>query len=144
MVTQARIQFEVSATGPDLQLKVSLDDHIIWEGVPGNETETVTYDFDDGKEQNHVLEFCMHGKIPDHTLINEQGTILQDRCIHITHVCFDEIELGHMLTEIAEYHHDHNGTTDAVVEKFYSVMGCNGRVKICFSTPIYLWLLEKM
>lgn len=144
MTTTARLAFAVSATGPDLGLQVILDGHIIWDGSPGTEMETVIHDFDDRVEQQHVLEFHMRGKLPEHTIIDGTGMIVADRCINIADLSFDEIKLGHMFTEVAQYFHDHNGTTDPVTESFYGVMGCNGRVEMRFSTPIYLWLLENM
>ena len=144
MTTNARLEFDICATGPALHLQIQLDDNIIWNGYPGLETQTVSHDFDDDTEQDHVLEFLMQNKLPEHTVIDLAGMILQDRCIHISRVSFDEIELGHLLAKVTEYHHDHNGTTDPVTEKFYGVMGCNGRVEMRFSTPIYLWLLQNM
>ena len=144
MTTTARLTFDVSATGPDLRLQVILDDAVVWDDYPGSEIQTVSYDFDDGLEQKHLLEFVMLGKRPDHTVIDAAGAIQADRCIYITNIAFDEIRLGHMFTEATQYCHDHNGTTDMVIEKFHGVMGCNGRAKMSFSTPIYLWLLENM
>jgi hypothetical protein len=49
-----------------------------------------------------------------------------------------------MVTEVAAYHHDTNGSTAPVTDSFYGTMGCNGRVEMRFTTPIYLWLLENM
>jgi len=140
----ARITFDVWSTGADLHLQVMLDGIDIWSGYPVPETSTVSYDFDDDTEQNHVLEFIMLGKQPEHTVIDEAGLILQDRCIHIDNMAFDGIQLGHMFTEVAKYHHDTNGTTDPLEDRFFGTMGCNGRVEMRFSTPIYLWLLENM
>jgi hypothetical protein len=144
MITTSRLSLDVSATGPDLHLQVILDGQIIWDGYPKAEIETVNHDFDDQTEQEHVLEFHMQGKLPEHTLLDETGRILQDRCIRIENFSFDDIALGHMFVEVTQYHHDHNGTTDLVTDRFYGTMGCNGRVEMRFYTPIYLWLLENM
>ena len=144
MVTTARLSFDASATGSDLRLQVRLDGQIIWDGQPGPEIQTITHDFDDSTEQEHVLALHMSGKRPDHTVLDPTGSILQDRCIKIENFSFDGIALGHMFTEVTEYHHDHNGTTDFVTDRFYDTMGCNGRVELRFSTPVYLWLLENM
>lgn len=144
MSTTACLSFDVSATGPDLRLQVILDGITILDCYPGPENQSIRHDFDDHNEQEHVLEFYMSGKLLDHTMIDHAGTIIQDRCIHLTNFSFDDIALGHMFTEVTRYHHDHNGTTDPVTELFYGVMGCNGKVEMCFSTPIYLWLLENM
>jgi len=138
------LSFAVSATGPDLRLQVDLDGVIIWDDYPDPEIITVTHDLDDSTEQEHVLTFHMRGKRPEHTLIDPTGAILQDRCIQIESFSFDDIALGHMFTEVTEYHHDRNGTIDLVTDRFYGVMGCNGRAELRFTTPVYLWLLENM
>jgi len=140
----ATLSFCVAASGPNLRLIVRLDDSVIYEACPVAEPSAVAYEFNDDKEDNHVLSFEMLDKLPDHTTINEDGEILQDRCVTITDIAFDGIQLGHIVTEVAQYYHDTNSTKEPVIDRFYGVMGCNGRVEIPFSTPIYLWLLENM
>ena len=95
-------------------------------------------------EADHELRFVMKNKITDHTKIDEHGKIIQDSRITIQNLCFDEIALGQVFVNHAEYTHDFNGTKDSVTEKFYGEMGCNGTVSLKFTTPIYLWLLENM
>jgi hypothetical protein len=140
----AKLSFSVASSGSDLRLIVRLDESVVYEACPVAEPAAVTYEFNDDKEDNHVLSFEMLGKLPEHTTVNEDGDILQDRCITITDIAFDGIQLGHMVTEVAQYYHDTNGTTAPVTQPFYGVMGCNGRVEMRFTTPIYLWLLENM
>lgn len=96
---------------------------------------------DDGK---HVLRFVMKNKTLSHTQIDATGNIVKDAVITITNLTFDEIALGHAFIELAEYTHDFNGTRAITTDKFYGVMGCNGTLSLGFTTPIYLWLLEKM
>ena len=139
-----KLGFSVCSTGPDLHLQVTLDQDVIYNDVPGSDTQTICYEFEDRIEQQHILAFTMSGKLPDHTLIDSAGHILEDRCIHIRDMAFDSIPLGYIITQVTHYSHDHNGSTDPVTEKFYGVMGCNGRAEMRFSTPIYLWLLENM
>ena len=95
-------------------------------------------------EADHELRFVMKNKTINHTQIDEHGTILQDSRITIQNLSFDEIALGQLFIDHAEYTHDFNGTKDIVTEKFYGEMGCNGTVSLKFTTPIYLWLLESM
>jgi hypothetical protein len=96
---------------------------------------------DDGE---HELRFVLKNKTSDHTRVDEAGSIVTDARLIITDLAFDEIKLGHMVTEQAVYTHDFNGTSVVAHDKFYSEMGCNGTVSLKFSTPIYLWLLEHM
>ena len=95
-------------------------------------------------EADHELRFILKNKTTDHTQIDEHGKIIQDAQITIQNLCFDEIALGQVFVDHAEYTHDFNGTKDSVTEKFYGEMGCNGTVSLKFTTPIYLWLLENM
>ena len=101
-------------------------------------------EFDDADDQSHVLEFVLSGKTIEHTQITDQGEITSDVTVRIQNISFDDIEISQMFSELAEYHHDFNGTQPAVVERFYGEMGCNGTVRLQFTTPIYLWLLENM
>jgi len=143
-MSTAKLSFSAAASGPDLRLIVRLDDTVIYDDNPVAVPTVVDYEFDDAEERDHVISFEMQGKLPEHTKIDEAGEILDDRCVTITDIAFDDIQLGHMVTEVAEYHHDTNGSTDAMTDSFYGTMGCNGRVEMRFTTPIYLWLLESM
>jgi hypothetical protein len=143
-MSTATLSFHVAATGTDLRLVVRLDDTVIYDGYPVNEPVLISHEFADNDDQNHVLVFEMRGKMPGHTQMSDTGDILNDRVIKISDVTFDDIELGHMFIEQSRYYHNNNDSTEPVVEQFYGTMGCNGRVEMRFTTPIYLWLLENM
>jgi hypothetical protein len=93
---------------------------------------------------DHELRLVLKGKTSEHTNLDIDGNIIADACLTIKDIEFDEIKLGHMVTQLATYSHDFNGTKDPVIDKFHNVMGCNGTVGLRFTTPIYLWLLENM
>lgn len=95
-------------------------------------------------EGEHELRFVMKNKKINHTLINEAGDIVKDASLLISNVNFDEIELKQTFIDNATYIHDFNGTKEEIVDKFYGTMGCNGSVTLKYTTPVYLWLLEKM
>jgi hypothetical protein len=86
----------------------------------------------------------MKNKTSDHTKVDSDGNIVADARLTITDLSFDEISLGHMVTEQAVYTHDFNGTSAIIQDQFYHELGCNGTVSLKFNTPIYLWLLEHM
>ena len=96
---------------------------------------------DDGE---HELRFVLKKKTIGHTQLDAVGNIVSDARLIVTDLAFDEIKLGHMVTEQAIYTHDVNGTQQEIQDKFYGEMGCNGTVSLKFTTPIYLWLLEHM
>jgi hypothetical protein len=95
-------------------------------------------------EGDHILKFILKNKQSYHTIVNEQGEILQDVVLKISNIAFDEIELGHDILNLARYYHDYNGHGKEIEDQFLGEMGCNGTVVLKFSTPIYLWLLENM
>ena len=140
----AKLSFKLSATEAVLDFSVILDGKIQWQGCPGTDAQDITVEFDDADDQSHVLEFVLSGKIPEHTQITEQDEIISDVLIKIQNIAFDGIEIDQIFSELAEYHHDFNGSQPAIVGRFYGEMGCNGTVRMEFTTPIYLWLLENM
>ena len=95
-------------------------------------------------DSEHELRFVLKNKKLDHTQIDESGNIVADANLIVTDLAFDEIKLGHIITEQSTYTHDFNGTGQLTQDKFYGEMGCNGIVSLKFSTPMYLWLLEHM
>lgn len=96
---------------------------------------------DDG---DHVLEIELYGKLPEHTKIDETGEIVQDAVIKLTNLSLDGIDIAKIFTDVAKYTHNFNGHSDTVTERCYDTLGCNGIVRLEFTTPVYLWLLENM
>jgi len=139
-----KLGFKISATEAVLDLAVCLDGKIQWQGCPGTDVQDITVEFDDTDDQPHVLEFVLSGKTIEHTKITDQGEIISDVTVRIEDIAFDDIVIDQIFSELAEYHHDFNGTQAATMDLFYGVMGCNGTVRLEFTTPVYLWLLENM
>ena len=139
-----KLGFKISATEAVLDLAVCLDGKIQWQGCPGTDVQDITVEFDDADDESHVLEFVLSGKTIEHTKITDQGEIVSDVTVRIEDIAFDDIIIDQIVSELAEYHHDFNGTQTATVDRFYGEMGCNGTIRLKFTTPIYLWLLENM
>jgi hypothetical protein len=93
---------------------------------------------------DHELAFILKNKTEKHTKIDQQGNLIQDACLVISNLNFDNTALGYAATENSDYTHDFNGSKLQSQEKFYGVMGCNGRVNLKFSTPMYRWLLANI
>jgi len=141
---QISLQTQASCDAPEIQLVFWFDGEQIHERPLTQEPQQFRYEFPDLDDQEHCFEIEMRGKLPEHTRVDPDGNILSDVTAEICSVALDDIELGHMFSKQAVYHHDHNGTTDAVQDGFFGVMGCNGRVTLRFHSPVYLWLLENM
>jgi len=111
--------------------------HVVYDALP------LTFGLDDNEDE-HELRFVMTGKTQEHTKLDTAGNIIKDVSLTIKDLAFDEIKLGQVFIDRATYIHNFNGTKEETVDKFYGQMGCNGTVSLCFTTPIYLWLLECM
>ena len=145
MTTGLTISCQLGTTDPlvPLGMEVWIDDQqfINIDHVQGSQDLVIELPDD---EAEHELRFVMKNKKVEHTLVDENNNIVKDAGLSITDMAFDEIKLGHMLTDLAVYTHDFNGSQPEIQDTFYSEMGCNGTVSLKFTTPIYLWLLESM
>lgn len=145
MTEQVQLACCISSTDPanPVGLEIWLDHTQIYNNEQVTETVDFVYDFDDA-DAEHQLRFVMKNKTEAHTLVDSDGNIVTDSCICIENLSFDQIALGQMFIDQAVYDHDFNGTADAIRDKFFGIMGCNGTVALSFTCPIYLWLLENM
>ena len=144
MNNTTKISCTIGTTNPavNLGLEIWLDDQQLFDTNHVNDQQLEWSIRDD--EADHELRFIMKNKTMYHTQIDEHGTIIQDSNLTITNLTFDDIELGQIFIDLAEYTHDFNGTQPKITSKFYGEMGCNGTVSLNFTTPIYIWLLENM
>jgi hypothetical protein len=126
-----------------LGLEIWMDNQQIFNKDWITEAETFSYELPD-HDAEHEMRFIMKNKTADHTKLDESGSIIEDACLTISDLSFDEIVLGNMVTEQAVYTHDFNGTGKAVENKFFGILGCNGSVSLKFTTPAYIWFLENM
>jgi hypothetical protein len=111
-------------------------DHII-------ETIDFCHNFND-EEGEHKICFVMKNKKLDDTQVDVNGNIIKDACVTIRNLALDDIDVNQVFIDSAVYEHNFNGTQPSSQVKFYGNLGCNGIVTVNFTTPIYLWLLERM
>jgi len=145
MTNTISISFELNTSDDQVELgfEAWVDDEkfVDIDHVQGQQLIKIDMSDTDGE---HTLKLILKNKTAAHTKIDGQDNILSDAILTISDLAFDEIKLGHMVTKLATYSHDFNGTKEPVQEQFYGEMGCNGTVSLGFTTPIYLWLLENM
>ena len=103
-----------------------------------------THQFEDLDCRENQFEFVMTGKLPEHTVIDDDGSIVSSPVLTIADVKFENIDLGYVFLEKAMYYHNYNGSADDVEDLFFGSLGCNGSVSFKFSTPLFLWLLENV
>jgi hypothetical protein len=140
-----QLEFDIGTTDANaaLGVRVLLDNSVVYDNPHVTETYHVNQEISD-EDGEHELSIEFYGKLPEHTKVNEAGDIEQDALITVTNLHLDGIDIGQLAQDLFEYHHDFNGTQQPVVEKFYGSFGCNGHVKLKFTSPVYLWLLENM
>jgi hypothetical protein len=145
MTNTVSITFELNTSDTNAQLgfEAWVDDTKFVDIDHVQALQSINMDLPD-TDGSHELRLILKNKTEKHTQIDEHSNIVSDATLTINNLAFDEIVLGHMLTQLATYTHDFNGTKPSTQEKFYSEMGCNGVVSLKFTTPVYLWLLENM
>ena len=139
------IRFNISTTSPSAKLGICvyLDGVEVYKNSHVKESYTFSHEISDN-DGEHEIAFELFGKQPTHTEIDETGNIVEDAMLTITDIEFDDIDVSSVFSLIGEYHHDFNGTQAPTVAKFYNNLGCNGTVKVKFTTPFYLWLIGNM
>ena len=139
------LTFDIMSTDPNagLGVRVRLNNSVLYENSHLTSAHHFSHDVSD-EDAEHELEIEMFGKLPEHTKISDTGEIISDVLLEINNIAMDGLEINKVAQDLIEYHHDFNGGQTAVVDKFYGSMGCNGCLRLKFTTPIYLWLLENM
>ena len=144
MTDTLKIKVKVSNTDPDipLGLEVWVDDQCVTniEHVTESVTECEVPDTDGNRE----LRIVMKNKLAEHTVIDADNNIVQDALLAVDLIEFDEINVTDIFIMQSEYTHSFNGPGEAITNRCYGQMGCNGTVSFKFSTPFYLWLLETL
>lgn len=123
-----------------LNLQIKVDESVVFDGTV-TEPVQITPDIDDD-EGTHVLTISLSGKTSADTTIDSTGNIIEDAVIKCSNFTIDNVNIDLLISELATYTHNFNGSAEETVSKFYGIMGCNGIVRLEFTTPIYLWLLE--
>lgn len=127
-----------------LGFEVWLDDNQLVNIDHVTESQQVSVEVDDDADGAHELRLVMKNKTQEHTVLDDAGNIVSNAMLSITNIKFDQITMDYTFSKTSVYHHDFNGSAEAVEDKFFGDMGCNGSVSLKFSTPVYLWLLENV
>jgi hypothetical protein len=126
-----------------LGMEIWVDNQKLFDQAHVQEHHKISTDLSDD-DGEHELRFVLKNKLSKHTQVDANNTIVSDARISVSNIEFDGIALDQLVSELAEYRHNFNGTGEPIIDKFYSELGCNGTVTLKFTTPVYLWLLEHM
>ena len=134
---------EPSVSPCPFHVSFSIDGTVLWQSSQLTAAESVRVTVPDSVEsQPRYMVFSMQGKLPEHTELDQQGDIIRDHVISIRDFQIEGIRLQTVLESRAIYDHDFNGSSPAIRDEFFGIMGCNGEVRLDFTSPIFLWLLE--
>ena len=106
------------------------------------QTHKFTHEIDEGE---HTLRIKLENKTDTDTLI-VNGAVTKDMLLNIIDVTIDDISLGqllwnaeYILDKPQQYHGKEITQLDSCVN-----LGWNGSYILKFSSPFYVWLLEKL
>ena len=142
--TKISFDLETSDAECPLGIEIRLGNTVVLKNNHVQDKITFEYDIDSVDDGDHELQIILTGKTPDHTIVDETGTIIKDATLAISNIMIDIIDVNQLFLEKCVYTHDFNGTQPKIEDSFHGVAGCNGTISFKFSTPIYLWLLENM
>lgn len=142
------VTFRCCIQGPGaetpLKLTIWCDGTAVAEFDPVQQHEFSHSFYDSVDSQKHVIDFVLSNKLPEYTEIDDQGHIQRDCLVYINNKTFADVDVDYVVDTLTVYDHDFNGNGAAVSDTFCGIMGCNGRARFEFTTPIYLWMLEHL
>jgi len=148
-MTEEKLSFVVSLSGTFWekrpQFSICIDDHqIIQSEIPDSIIHPVTFEhtIDEGP---HSLKIRLENKNKHDTQIVD-GEVVKDMLLNINDIVIDNIGLGNLIWS-AEYILDtpqqYQGKTITHLDSCVN-LGWNGTYILKFSSPFYIWLLEKL
>ena len=146
---EENLSFQISLTGTywdkKPQFSVWLDDHVIIQSEIASKSEQIINFERRITEGAHELKIRLENKTDTDTVI-ENDEVVKDMLVNISDIIFDDISLGNLLWS-AEYILDHpqeyKGQTIDHLDGCVN-LGWNGTYVLKFSSPFYIWLLEKL
>ena len=147
---EERLNFKISLTGTfwnkHPQFSVWLDDKVISQSEISHSNTAQMIVFDRIlSEGDHTLKIRLENKEPSDTIL-KNGEIVGDMLLNIDDITIDDISLGNLLWS-AEYHLDqpqeYHGRIITQLDNCVN-LGWNGTYILKFSSPFYIWLLERL
>ena len=147
------LSFQISLTGTfwdrHPQFSVWLDDHAVIQTEIVSLTEQIVRFERKITEGAHELKIRLENKTDADTVVDaltENSEVVKDMLLNINDITIDDISLGNLLWS-AEYVLDkpqtYNGQTIDHLDGCVN-LGWNGTYILRFSSPFYIWLLEKL
>ena len=148
-MNEEKLSFVISLSGTYWdrrpQFSIWLDDHVVVQSeIPDSAVHPISFErmIDEGQ---HELKIRLENKVDADTVI-ENGEVVEDMLLNIDDITIDDISLGNLLWS-AEYVLDHPQLyKDQTIDHLDGCvnLGWNGTYVLKFSSPFYIWLLEKL
>lgn len=126
------------------QFSIWVDDHIAVQSEVSQNRNHFKFERE-LTEGDHTLKIRLENKTNSDTILTN-GEIVKDMLLNIDDISIDDISLGNLLWS-AEYHldqpHEFQGKTVTQLNHCVN-LGWNGTYILKFSSPFYIWLLEKL
>ena len=146
---EENLSFKISLTGTFWdrrpQFSVWLNDHVVIQSEIASSAEQIV-NFDRRiTEGDYELKIRLENKTNADTVI-ENGEVVKDMLLNINDITVDDISLGNLLWS-AKYILDrkriYNGQEIDHLDGCVN-LGWNGTYTLKFTSPFYIWLLEKL
>ena len=146
---EENLSFQISLTGTFWdhrpQFSVWLDDHVVTQSEIASSAEQIVAFERRVDEGPHELKIRLENKADADTVI-ENGEVVKDMLLNIDDITIDDISLGNLLWS-AKYILDrkriYNGQEIDHLDGCVN-LGWNGTYTLKFTSPFYIWLLEKL
>jgi len=146
---EENLSFKISLTGTFWdrrpQFSVWLDNHVVIQSEIASSAEQIVSFERRVDEGQHELKIRLENKTLNDT-VTENGQIIKDMVLNIDDIIIDDISLGNLLWS-AEYILDEKQMYQG--KEIDHLDGCvnlgwNGTYVLKFTSPFYIWLLEKL
>jgi len=142
------LKFDVSLSGTVWKklpaFSIWLDEELIISDSVDTSAKTFSFE-QELSEGEHVLKIRLDNKTYEDTLI-DNSNVVKDMLLNVEDITIDDISLGNLLWS-AEYILDnpqqYQGKTITHLDSCVN-LGWNGAYILKFTSPFYVWLLEKL
>ena len=148
-MNEEKLSFVISLSGTYWdrrpQFSIWLDDHVVVQSEITSSAEQIVSFERKVNEGPHELKIRLENKADADTVI-ENGEVVRDMLLNIDDITIDDISVGNLLWS-AEYILDEKQMYQG--EEIDHLDGCvnlgwNGTYILKFTSPFYIWLLEKL
>lgn len=147
-MSKENLKFDITLSGTYWgkrpQFSIWLDEQVVKQTEFKDQVQTVSFTRE-LYEGQHSLKIRLENK-DDHDTVIENGQIVKDMLLNIDDIIIDDISIGNLLWS-AEYILDHpqeyQGKTITKLDNCVN-LGWNGTYILNFTSPFYIWLLEKL